>query len=187
MIHCHWYEGKLEVYWLTHWSRVTRICVRKLTSIGSANGLSSDRRQAIIWTNGGMLLIGPLVANFSEILIEILAFSFTKIRLKVSFAKWRPWYLGLNVLNRPSFFFTAGHCKAGTVYIIVGAYCSFWYTILKPRIGCLVCFHSCYSPVCLWDWGMVPWWRMYLKMDKVRNKSSRSGSLPLVYRFAVDG
>ena len=34
-------------------------------SIGSNNGLSPDRRQAIIWTNAGILLIAPLVTNFS--------------------------------------------------------------------------------------------------------------------------
>ena len=45
---------------LTHWGRVTHICVRKLTIIGSDNGLSPGRRQAIIWTNAGILLIGPL-------------------------------------------------------------------------------------------------------------------------------
>ena len=56
---------------LTHWGRVTHICVNKLTSIGSDNGLSPGRRQAIIGTNGGILLIGPLGTNFSEILIEI--------------------------------------------------------------------------------------------------------------------
>ena len=84
---------------LTHWGRVTHICVSKLTIIGSDNGLSPDRRQAIIWTNAGLLLIGPLGTNFSEILIEILTFSFKKMRLKVSSAKWRPFCLGLNVLN----------------------------------------------------------------------------------------
>ena len=56
---------------LTHWGRVTHICVVKLTIIGSDNGLSPGRRQAIIWTNAGILLIGPLGTNFSEILIEI--------------------------------------------------------------------------------------------------------------------
>ena len=45
---------------LTHWGRVTHICVSKLTIIGSDNGLSPDRRQAIIWTNAGLLLIGPV-------------------------------------------------------------------------------------------------------------------------------
>ena len=47
--------------------RVTHICVSKLASIGSDNGLSPGRRQAIIWTNDGILLIEPLGTNFSEI------------------------------------------------------------------------------------------------------------------------
>ena len=84
---------------LTHWGRVTHICVSKQTIIGSDNGLSPDRRQAIIWTNAGILLIGPLGTNFSEILSEILTFSFKKMPLKVSSAKRRPFCLGLNVLK----------------------------------------------------------------------------------------
>ena len=55
---------------LTHWGRVTHICVNKLTIIGSDNGLSPGRRQAIIWTNAGILLFGPVGTNISEILIE---------------------------------------------------------------------------------------------------------------------
>ena len=84
---------------LTHWGRVTHICVSKRTIIGSDNGLSPSRRQAIIWTNAGILLIGPSGTNFSEILIEIITFSLKKMRLKVSSAKWRPCCLGLNVLT----------------------------------------------------------------------------------------
>ena len=84
---------------LTHWGRVTHICVSKLTIIGSDNGLSPGRRQAIIWTNAGILLIWTLGTNFSEILSESHAFSFKKLHLKMSSAKWRPFYLGLNVLN----------------------------------------------------------------------------------------
>ena len=84
---------------LTHWGRVTHICVSKSTITGSDNGLSPDRRQAIIWTNAGILLIGPLGTNFSENLMEILTFLFTKMRLKVSSAKWRPFCLSLNVLS----------------------------------------------------------------------------------------
>ena len=76
------------------------MCVGNLIIIGLDNGLSPDRRQAIIWTNDGILLIGPLGTNFSEISIEILTFSFKKLRLKVSSAKRRPFCLGLNVLNR---------------------------------------------------------------------------------------
>ena len=60
------------------------ICVSKLTIISSDNGLSPDRRQAIIWTNVGILLIEPLGTYFSEILIQIHAFSFKKMLLKMS-------------------------------------------------------------------------------------------------------
>ena len=84
---------------LTNWGRVTHICVSRLTITGSDNGLSPDRRQAIIWTNAGILFIGPLGTHFSENSIEMLTFSYTKVRLKVSSAKWRPFCLGLNVLN----------------------------------------------------------------------------------------
>ena len=55
---------------LTHWGRATHICVSKLTNIGSDNGLSPGRRQAIVWTNAWVLLIWPLETNFSEFLIE---------------------------------------------------------------------------------------------------------------------
>ena len=84
---------------LAHWGRTTHVCVGNLNTIGSDNGLPPGRRQAIIWTNAGILLIGPLRTNFSEILIEILTFSFRTMRLKVSSAKWRPFHLGLNVLK----------------------------------------------------------------------------------------
>ena len=84
---------------LTHWGRVTHICVGILTSIGSDNGLSPGRRQANIWTSAGILLIEPLGTNFSEILIRIQAFSFKKMHLKMSSAKWRPFCLVLNVLT----------------------------------------------------------------------------------------
>ena len=68
---------------LNHWSRVTHICVGKLAIIGSDNGLSPGRRQAIIWTNAGILLSGPLRTNFSGILIRIQTFSFKKMHLKM--------------------------------------------------------------------------------------------------------
>ena len=57
-------------------------------SIGWDNGLSPIRRQAIIWTNTGLLSIGPFGTNFSEILIKIQNFSLTKIHMKISSAKW---------------------------------------------------------------------------------------------------
>ena len=82
---------------LTHWGRVTYICVGKLTIIGSENGLSPSRRQAIIWTNAGLLSIGTLQTYFSEILIKIQQFSLKKIHLKMSSAKRRLCCLGPNV------------------------------------------------------------------------------------------
>ena len=83
----------------THWGRVTHICVDNLTIIGSDNGLSPGRLQAIIWSNAGILLIRTLGINFSEILSKIHTFSFKKIHFKMSSAKWRPFCLGLNVLR----------------------------------------------------------------------------------------
>ena len=55
--------------------------------------------RAIIYTNAGILLNGPLRTNFIENLIGIQTFSFYKIHLKMSSAKWRPFCLGLNVLK----------------------------------------------------------------------------------------
>ena len=111
---------------LTHWGGVTHICVSNLTMIGSDNGLSPGRRQAIFWTNARILSIGNLGTNFSEILFEILTFSFKNImlgsigtlgtnfseilfeiltfsfknmRLKMSSGKWRLVCLRPNVLT----------------------------------------------------------------------------------------
>ena len=79
--------------------RVTHICVSNLTIMGSDNGLSPVLRQAIIWINARILLIGASGTNFSEISIEIHTFPFKKMQLKMSSGKWRPSCLGLNVLR----------------------------------------------------------------------------------------
>ena len=75
------------------------LCVRKLGHHCSDNGLSPGWHQAIIWTNAGISLIGPLGIDFSEFLIAIHTFSFKKIHLKMSYGKGRPFCLGLNMLN----------------------------------------------------------------------------------------
>ena len=85
---------------LTHLGRETHICVSKVSIIGWDNGLSPGRRQAIIWTNAGILLIWPLGTNFNKTSIEIHTFSFKKVHLKLSSGKWRPFCLGLNVLSK---------------------------------------------------------------------------------------
>ena len=93
---------------LTHWGRVTHICVSELTIIGSDNGMSPGRRQAIIWNNPGLLLNEPLGTNFSEISIGIETFSFKNMHLNMSSAKWIPasllnlflWVYRLHLLQK---------------------------------------------------------------------------------------
>ena len=83
---------------LTHWGQVMHICVSKLTINGWDNGLSPGWRQAIIWTNHGILLIQILGTNFSEIFSKIHTFSFRKMHLKMTSGIWRPFCHGLNQL-----------------------------------------------------------------------------------------
>ena len=85
---------------LTYWGRMMHICISKLTIIGSDNDLAPGQHQAIILTNARILLIWTLGTNFSEILSKTHAFSFKKMHLKMLSAKWGPFCLGLNVLNR---------------------------------------------------------------------------------------
>ena len=80
------------------------ICVSNLI-IGSDNGLSPGRRQDIILTNAGILLIGPLGTNFTEILIEIDTFSFKKMHLKMSSGKIAA------ILSRPQCVKMTRHCS----------------------------------------------------------------------------
>ena len=87
--------GISTLWLLTQWGRVTHICISKLTIIGSDNGSSPVQRQAIIWTNAGILLIGTLGTNFNEILIKIYIFSLKKMHFNLSSGNWRSFCLGL--------------------------------------------------------------------------------------------
>ena len=105
-------EKKYFFSQLTHWGRVTHICVSKLTIIASDNGLSPGRRQANIWNNAGILSIGLLWTNFSEILIEILTFSFRKMRFKVSSILSRPQCVKINyIYEKHMLEFQKFHCR----------------------------------------------------------------------------
>ena len=73
-------------------------CISNLTIIGSDNGLSGQR-QAIIWTNDGILLIWNLGTNFIEILSKIHIFSFKKMHLKMLSGKFQPSFSYLNMLT----------------------------------------------------------------------------------------
>ena len=83
---------------LTHRGRVTHKFVNKLAIIGSDNGLSPGRRQAIIWTKA-ILFIRTAWTKLSK----IHKFQFKKMHLKMSFAKWWQFCLGLNVLKHRLF------------------------------------------------------------------------------------
>ena len=87
-------------YVLTHWGWVMHICVGNLTIVDSDNGLSPGRREAVIWTNAGILLMEPFRTKLGEIVIKILTFSFKKMHLIVSSAKWRPFCPGGDALIR---------------------------------------------------------------------------------------
>ena len=93
------YVTIVNIFVLTHRGRVTHIYAGKLTIIVSYNGLPPGRRQAIIWTNAGILLIRTLGIKFSEILSEIHTFSSREMHLKMSSAKLRPFCFDLNVLS----------------------------------------------------------------------------------------
>ena len=117
---------------------MTHICVVKLTIIGSDNGFSPGRRQVIIWANAGILLIGPLGTNFSEILIGILTFSFKKMHLKMSSAKWRPFCLGLNVLR--DLFFLVHACVVNDSLTIIVA--------VRNSTSLILTIYSRHTPTC---------------------------------------
>ena len=93
-----WRRIHISISWHYYLKSPAYICVNKLTIIGSGNGLSPGQRQAITWTNAGILLNGPLGTNSSEILSEIHTFSFKKMHVKMSSGMWQPFCLGLNVL-----------------------------------------------------------------------------------------
>ena len=95
---CWWDPSIRPIHWLP-----TELCVSYLTIIASDNDWSPGRRQAILWSNAGILFIGPLGTNLSEILIKIQTFSFKQMHLKMLPGKWQQFCAGLNVLTDPSF------------------------------------------------------------------------------------
>ena len=147
--------------YLNHWGRVTHICVGNLTIIGSDNGLSPGRRQAITWTNAGLLLIGRLGTNFNEILLGIQTFSFKKMHLKMSSAKKAA------ILSRPQWVNDGIHAQEIGLLWHFGQHCIhhhncewnlFRLLLLNPCHGigaklwhiivCYICYH---------------WWHIFVK------------------------
>ena len=132
---------------------MTHICVSKLTIIVSDNGLSPGRHQAIICTNAGILSIGPLGTNLSEISITIHIFSFKKMHLKMSSGKWRPFCLGFNVL-KVSFAFSPRYLH-NYGFLIYGA--SFehpfvWYSAISRHIAYYKCSSDITNKFTIFRW-----------------------------------
>ena len=105
------YDALIISVWLghlkTHWGQVMQTCVSKLFIIGSDNGLSTGRRQAIIWNNAGILLNGLLGSNFSE--IKSYTFSFKKMAAILSqphsvkiqqLSDWMHWHGSVGGFSR---------------------------------------------------------------------------------------
>ena len=131
----------LCLFALTHWGWTTHMCVSKLTIIGSDNGLSPGRWQAMIWTNAGILWIDPFGINVSGISIEIHTFSFSIPNLKMSSGNWRSFCPGLTVL-------------------MIGTY---------PRRGPQKSFIVCFEDV-LRSWMILlgeSWWRHQMETFSV--------------------
>ena len=55
--------------------------------------------QAIIKTSAVLLSVGPLRMGFSEIFDHETIVQIPGIKLKICYAKWRPYYLGLHMLS----------------------------------------------------------------------------------------
>ena len=147
---------------------MTHICVSKLTIIVSDNVLSPSRHKTIIWTNAGILLIGTLGTNFGEILSEILTFSFKKMHLKMSSAKWRQCCY---INARPWQASWRAHSEYMIVYLV---------EVLR-RAGCIlgnirICL---YFVIIYKHWDGASSWKHYLR--KTKNHFSFKGII-----FAAD-
>ena len=80
----------LDQWWFVYRRIYALLGLNELTAwvgIRSGNGLSPARRQALTWTNAGLLSIEPNRTNVREIWTSILKFSVQKMQMEISFAK----------------------------------------------------------------------------------------------------
>ena len=172
----------------------------KHTNIGSDNGLSPGWCQAIIWINDGIMLIGPLGMNFSEISIEIYTFSFRKTHFKMLSGKWRPFCLGLNMLTNTRAYDAIKQIVSEWLWpchtvkkITRVQFCIYWCEIKKVwlKVSCYCCPFQLPSPnVCRTEQEsrlIVPFHKsqcalQYLDLtSKIQNTSK-----PMLYGHATD-
>ena len=146
---------------LTHLPLVPQYASVNEVSNGCDNGLSSIRRQAIIWTSGGFLSTRPLGTKFCENLIEIQNFSFTKMHLKILSAKRRPFYARepLRWVNtrKPE---QSGHHFAHNILK--------WFSIMKNFI-----FWFNFTEFCFWGFN-----RQIINIDPGKDSVPSGNKLP---------
>ena len=85
------------------------------------------RHQAIMWTNAGILLIGPLGTNSSQISIEMDIFSLKKNALENILRKMAAILSWPQVLNNSWFVSLAGQIDWSYIYILTSCI-AFLYT-----------------------------------------------------------
>ena len=154
-----WISIRISMHFLFQWLRLTvnqiyfnslgssdaYICVSKLTNIGSDNGLAPTRRQATIWTNAGILLIGPWGTNLwnrnwnSYIFIQ-------EMHVNIMSGKLHSFCRGLNLLTDGLSALRRRHwhhIKYIYMYIYV-------YIYIHPRFPVMSIYMSIYIVTWLW-------------------------------------
>ena len=159
--------------------------------IGSGNGLSPVRRQAITWTNADLLSIRPLGTNFSVIRIKIQNFSFTKMHLKLSSAKWRPFCPGGDELKSPrgKYIHTGWQQQLYSGYIQAKI-------LTRSHAMCFISQHRCWF-FTLWSWLKWNWkckmnsklesWLSELKYPTRHGQTDRMTHSLTVWDFKQNG
>ena len=90
------WRPQLLWYNLSHWDRVTHICVSKLTTIGAYYGLWTGWHQSFIQCEN---IVNSKLRNKLQGNINRNSYIFTQYNyLKMSSAKCRPFYIGLDEL-----------------------------------------------------------------------------------------
>ena len=132
--------------------------------------LAPGRRQAIIWTNVGILSIRPLGTNLSEILFKIDIFSLNKMHLKRSPAKWC------------GYFVSAFMCYNLQVYFVARKIISAWLGLIYELVVLEYTPGKCMCRQ-FWAWACVMTQYQLLKQWTVSSDTQSSISKDLLTNY----
>ena len=116
---------------------MTHICISKLTTINSDNGLSPGRHQVIIWANARWNIVNSNFRNKLQWNLKRNSYIFTKKYIEKNTLKWRPLCLGLNVLTLDPWIKLIRFDKRGTKVITRHTL-----NITLFRLGSTIIFHG---------------------------------------------